>query len=158
MNIHNQEKMDEFDPPTKFKQKIKILHSQLPAILADFEKYYVFYNKNPEYQEYQQMFQNIKANLSTINSDLFIISTNIQKNTDSINKKMLELDMLIKKEKDKNKKLKNKLGMVEDKNNASFELISDYNDMYGSGYLHNWSIFISICIVLSTFKKVEQNI
>jgi hypothetical protein len=152
--MNNPEIIDNYQNPIKFKDEILVLQSQLPAILEDFQKYYVFYNKNPEYQEYQQMFQNIKSNLTKINSDLFIVSKNIQTNTDSLNKKMLELNILIQREKVKNKKIKNKLGMVEDKNNASLELITNYTDMYDSGYLHNWSIFLSILIVVMFIRKV----
>lgn len=149
----NEDEFNNFPQPSQYTQKLQTLQSQLPAILADFRKYYVFYNKNPEYQEYQQMFENIKSNLNQINAEVFSLSNNIESNTDKINQKLFILDTLIKKERVKNKELKIKLGIVEHKNNASVELISDYKDMYESGYVRNWGLFLSIIIVAIAIKK-----
>lgn len=149
----NEDTFNNFPQPTQYTQQLQTLQSQLPAILADFQKYYVFYNKNPEYQEYGQMFQNIKSNLNQVNSNLFSLSNDIQMNTDNINEKLFLLDRLIKEERIKNKKLKIKLGIIENKNNASIELISDYKEMYESGYLRNWGLFLSIIIVGILIKK-----
>jgi hypothetical protein len=144
----------EINDGLQYSEKLRTLDSQLPAILKDFNKYYVFYNKNPEYPEYQQMFENIKGNLTKISSDLFVLSNDVQSNTDKLNEKLFYLDSLIKQEKDKNRKLKLKLGIVEHKNNASYELISNYKDMYDSGYLRNWGLFFSIIIAGITISKV----
>jgi hypothetical protein len=55
-NFNESDLFDKFKNPEEIKEKIHTLQQQLPAILDDFKKYYVFYNKNPEYPEYQQMF------------------------------------------------------------------------------------------------------
>ena len=39
--------------------------------LDDFKKYYVFYNKNPEYNEYKSHFENIKNNLNLHSCKIF---------------------------------------------------------------------------------------
>ena len=140
--------------PQQIMQQLETLLSQVPSILADFQKYYVFYNKNPEYPEYQQMFQNIKGNLNNNNSQLFTLSNDVQINTDKINEKLFALDLLIRKEKQKNKNFKIKLGIVENKSNASSELISDYTQMYDYEYLRNWALFLSILIAGVTISKV----
>ena len=100
------------------------------------------------------MFENIKGNLNEINMNLFSLSNDVQINTDKINDQLFILDRLIKKEKTQNKKLKMKLGIVEHKNNASIELISDYKQMYEYGYLRNWGLFLSIIIVAISIKKI----
>jgi hypothetical protein len=153
----NEEEINNFPHSTIFTQKLETLQSQLPAILADFKKYYVFFNKNPEYPEYEQMFQNIKSNLNNVNSQLFLLSNNIQLNTDKINEKLFALDVLIRKEKKKNKELKLKLGIIEHKNNAASELIYDYKEMYESGYLRNWALFLSILVVGFTISKTFKS-
>jgi hypothetical protein len=147
-NINN------FTPPAQFIQNLEILDSQLPPILDEFKKYYVFYNNNPEYQDYQTNFQNIKGNLNNINTQLFALSNSVQSSTDELNKKLFGLDLLIKKEREVNKKLKRKLGIVEHKNNAASELISDYKTMYDSGYLRNWALFLATIIVGVSIKIV----
>lgn len=145
-------------PPSQFIQNLETLQSQLSPILDEFKKYYVFYNKNPDYPEYQTNFQNIKGNLNTINSQLFTLSNSVQSNTDELNKKLFGLDLLIKKEREINKKLKRKLGIVENKNNAASELILDYKTMYDSGYLRNWALFFATILVGISIKNIfKQN-
>lgn len=139
---------------TKFIKQIDTLQSQLPAILEDFKKYFVFYNKNPEDAEYQQMFQNIKSNLTTLQSNLFKLSNNVESCINNINTSYSKIDDLIQSEKMKNKKLKVELGIVEQNNNASTELITDYKNMYEYGYLRNWSMVFSILIVCFTISKI----
>jgi hypothetical protein len=60
-SLENNDITQKLPKPSEFTNKLGTLQNQLPAILQDFQKYYVFYTKNPEYPEYQQMFQNIKG-------------------------------------------------------------------------------------------------
>ena len=138
--------------PNTFLDKINILKEHLPSILDDIKKYYVFYNKNPEVSEYQQMFENIKSNLNSINSQLFMIKNNVQSETNKINKNMINLNKLIQNDKEINVDLKKKIRAIYGKNNSTFELISDYNTMYDIEYLRNWGLMlsiISVCIVVA---------
>lgn len=147
--------------PENLTKKLKTLNLKLPYILDEFKKYFVFFNKNPEYQEYQNMFENIKDNLNTINLELLSLLKSVQSSTEDINKLFFAFDILIKKEKKKNKELKKKLGIVEHKNNASFEMISDYQLIYDLFYLRNWGIVLSVLVVgfsiLKVFKKPTIN-
>jgi len=154
LQLQENELQQKQEEPIIFRERLETLKSQLPSILNDFKKYYVFFHKNPEYPEYRQMFQNIKGNLTKINNDLFVLSNDIQINTQEINKKLLKLNTLIYEEKKQNRELKVKLNIVENTNNASTELINDYNEMYNADYLHNWGLFLSIIIAGITIKKV----
>jgi len=151
--------MDDLPKPQVFLSQINTLKEKLPAILDDFKKYYIFYNKNPEYNEYQQMFESIKGNLQNINSELFMTTNNIEKGTEDINSKLQIINKLIAKEKIKNRKLKRQLGIVEKKYNGSDELISDYKEMYNLDYLNNFALFMGILtlgVMLS--KKFLQRV
>jgi len=143
-----------FIQPIKFTQNLETLQTQFPAISNDFKKYYVFYNKNPEYQEYENIFENIKENLNTVISQLFSLSNDVQLNTNKINEKLFSLDFLIKREKEKNNDFKSKLGIIQQKTSASSELISNYKDIYNLEYLRNWALFLSIIIVGATSYKL----
>jgi len=140
--------------PTKFTQSLETMQSQLPPILADFQNAYISHNRNPNNQEYQQTFQNVKSNLNTINSQLFTLSNKVQSEIDKMNSKLAEIDVMIKKERSRNKELKRKLGIVEHDNNAAFELIFDYKEIYKSKYLSNWALFLSILFVIATISKI----
>ena len=147
MELQQDNLIDDLTKPQVFLSKINILKEKLPAILDDFKKYYVFYNKNPEYDEYQQMFENIKSNLQSINSDLFMTSNNIEKDIENINDRLQKLNALIAKEKIKNRQLKRRLGIVEKKYNGSDELISDYKEIYNLDYLTNFALFYGVIIL-----------
>jgi tRNA A37 methylthiotransferase MiaB len=58
MDLQQDNLTDDLTKPQVFLSQINTLKEKLPSILDDFKKYYVFYNKNPEYSEYQQMFEN----------------------------------------------------------------------------------------------------
>jgi methyl-accepting chemotaxis protein len=141
--------LSNYPTPAQFTERLQTLQQQLPAILEDFKKYYVFYNKNPEFDEYKQMFENMKANLNKINSDLFVLSNDVSSSTDDLNKKLFNLNTLIEQEKQKNRELKIKLGIINRKSAASDEMITNFREIYESEYLRNWGLFG--CIILGGF-------
>jgi hypothetical protein len=150
------ENIDLSNYPTseQFTEKLQALQEQLPAILEDFKKYYVFYNKNPEYDEYRQMYENMKNNLNKINSDLFVLSNDVSSNTDELNKQLFYLNDLIEQEKQKNKMLKRKLGIVENKSNAADEMITNFREIYESDYLRKWALFGCIIVGGLVIKNI----
>ena len=147
MELQQDNLTDDLTKPQVFLSQINTLKEKLPSILDDFKKYYVFYNKNPEYSEYQQMFENIKGNLQNINSELFMTSNNIEKDTESINDRLQKINILIEKEKIKNRQLKRRLGIIEKKYNGSDELISDYKEIYNLDYLKNFALFYGLILL-----------
>ena len=155
-NINYEDSIDNFKTPIIFKEKLKTLNQQLPAILDDFKKYYVFFNKNPEYPEYQNLFENIKANMTKLGSELFMLSNDVQSSTNEINVKLFSLDKLIHNEKERNRKLKKSLGIAENENNAATELITDYKYMYSEEYLRNWALFLSIAVIGVFISKIKK--
>ena len=146
--------MYNIDETKQIEGQLEIIQEQLPSILSDFKKYYIFYNKNPEYPEYHNFFENIKTTLNQTNSKIFVLSNEVEEKINDINKKFKELDKLIKETKIQNKKLRLKNNIVENKANASNELINDYNNMYDVDYLRNWAIILSTCIAGFVLTKV----
>lgn len=146
--------MNQFEKPEIFTQKIETLKDQLPSILDDFNKYFVLYNTDPSYPEYGTMFNNIKQNLNSLSASLFMVSNDVDANTDDINKTFKTLDILITKERRKNRELRRKLGILEDKNENSKELIDNYNEMYDTDYLRNWGLFLSTIVVGVSISKM----
>jgi uncharacterized protein YgiM (DUF1202 family) len=146
-----------FQSSQSFLSTIQTLQKQLDPILDDFAKYYVFYNKNPDVTEYQQMFSNIKSNLNQLNSQLFMVSNQVDTNTQAISKKLLEFNQKIQSLKTQNGTLSTKMQKIKHKNNSADELINDYKQMYDMGYLRNWGLGLSIvvsCALLSiVFRK-----
>ena len=92
----------DFNKLNVLNEKLKTLNEQLPSILDEFKNYYVFFNKYPEDQEYQNHFENITNNLTKVFSNLFILSNDVDNSTQEINEKLIDLNVLIQKEKDIN--------------------------------------------------------
>jgi hypothetical protein len=153
MELQQDNSIDDLTKPQVFLSQLNTLKEKLPSILDDFKKYYVFYNKNPEYNEYQQIFENIKGNLQNINSELFMTTNNIEKDTESINDRLQKINALIAKEKIKNRQLKRRLGIVEKKYNGSDELISDYKEIYNLDYLTNFALFFGVILLCSMMSS-----
>ena len=139
---------------TDYLYNVKTLQEKLPAILDDFKKYYVFFNKNPTYSEYQTIFENIKGNLNSINSDLFKILNDIERNTNNISDNFTEVNKIIKDEKNKNTKLKYIYDKINNNLNGSRTMIDEYKQIYNEKYLNNVFIFIGIIVSGVILTKV----
>ena len=151
---NEQQFMAQFIKPEFFTERVETMQQQLPSILDDFNKYFVLYNKSPNYPEYENMFNNIKQNLNSLSASLFLVSNDVDSNIDNINKAFKNLDILITKERVKNRQLKRKLGIVETEANSSKEMIQDYNQMYDDDYLRNWGLFLSTVVVGLSISKM----
>ena len=145
---------DNYKQPQKFREKLESLIQQLPSILDDYNKYSVLYNKNPDYNEYQQSFNGIQGNLNELNSQLFMLSNDVDSNTDKVNDYLIKLNRLINIEKNKNTKLKKQLGNIEGENEATTEMIVNYKEMYNNDYLRNWGLLLSIVLAGFVISKV----
>jgi hypothetical protein len=151
---NEQQFMAQFIKPEFFTERVETMQQQLPPILDDFNKYFVLYNKSPNYPEYENMFNNIKQNLNSLGASLFLVSNDVDLNIDNINKAFKNLDILITKERVKNRQLKRKLGIVETEANSSKEMINDFNQMYDDDYLRNWGLFLSTIVVGVSISKM----
>ncbi len=160
MEIHENKLLDDLKnqiaKADKYKQDLNVLNDKFYSILDDFKKYYIFFNKNPEVDEYQQMFSNIKDNIESINSKLFTINTNLQQTVDDINIKIQQINIEIQKEKTKNIELKNNVGIINNKRTSSGILIDNYKELYNNTYYFNISIVFGILIILFLFYKYKS--
>jgi hypothetical protein len=137
----------------QFNEKINTIKSQFFSVLEDFKKYYVYYNKNPEVNEFQNYYVNSKGQIQNLSRDLFLISNNIDKNIEILNKNMSVISEQLNKEKTMNKELMNLISNLENTQNGSEILIDDSKLKYNSQYLKNWELVIGIIIVSIFFGK-----
>jgi hypothetical protein len=148
------EKEDNFDKPEQLKEKLHELHSKLPFILEDFKKSYILYNKDTEYNEYQQTFINAKSNLEHLNSELFMLENKVHSNTDKLNEQLVKLNVKIMEEKVENTVLKKRLGIIEVGVNSTDEMINDYKKKYELHYTHNWGLLLTIFVAWAAMAVV----
>ena len=149
--------ISDFPNSTIFTRQLKQLKDQLPAVLADFKRYYLLVNSTPDNSEYQQMYKNIEQNLIKINSDVFKISNDIQGYTDNLNNQLTSLNNDIGHEKTTNTELNSDVNDLKNNKNTSSEMISEYSEIYDYGYLQNWALCLSIFIAGIAISKVYSN-
>ena len=83
----------------QFNEQINNIKAQFFSALDDFKKYYVYYNKNPEVNEFQNYYTNSKSQLQTMSKDLFLTTNNIDKNIEFLDNEMLIISIKLEDEK-----------------------------------------------------------
>lgn len=144
----------------QFDEKINNIEKQFFSALDDFKKYYVFYNKNPEVNEFQNYFVNSKGQLQNISKDLFLTTNDINKNIEILNNQMKQVSIKLKDEKKLYDELMILLGNLQNTKYGSEILINDSKEEYNKQYYSNLQLLLGILIIgliLGTFFKVKPN-
>jgi hypothetical protein len=127
--------------------KIIGLKTQFKSVLDDFNKYYVYYNKNPEVDEFQKNYLNSKNQLQNILKELFNLSDNVTKETEDLNKVIEQTNRKITIEKILNKKLNNMVTGLTSTNASSQVLIDDSKEEYNNQYMMLWEMILGLLLV-----------
>jgi hypothetical protein len=140
-----------------FDEKITNINSQFFSALDDFKKYYVYFNKNPEVNEFQNFYENSKGQLQTISKNLFVVTNAVDSSIEKLDNKMSSISVKLEDEKKLNKEMMNILTNLQNTQNGSEILIDDSKTKYNEQYYKNIQIIVGIFIVsglLATlFKK-----
>jgi hypothetical protein len=138
----------------KFNEKIKTIKGSFFSALDDFKKYYVFYHKNPEVDEFQNYFANSKGQLQQLNSDMFLVTNNIQQKIKDLDVEMRLVSHKLKDEKELNGELLKLINRVQTTQDGSAIMIDDAKNEYNIQYYKNWELFIGIVIFLGISVKL----
>jgi hypothetical protein len=146
----------EQDESKKFGEKITNIHDQFFSALDDYKKYYVYYNKNPEVNEFQNYYANSKSQIQNISKTLILITNGIHKSIEILDKKMSTVGVKLQTEQKLNENLMKLYNSLENTQNGSEILIDDAKESYNTQYRYNWEMFIGLFIIggviLKTFK------
>ena len=136
------------EPQAKqFDDKINNINTTFFSALDDYKKYYVYYNKNPEVNEFQNYYANSKSQLQNLSRDLFITTNNIDKNIEDLNTKMEAMSLKLQDEKKLNGELMKLISNLTNTKSGSELLIDDSKEEYNVQYYYNWELVIGIFIV-----------
>jgi len=139
---------------SQFNEQINNIKSQFFSALDDFTKYYVYYNKNPEVNEFQNYYANSKSQLQTMSKDLFLTTNNIDKNIEFLDNEMLQISIKLENEKKLNKEMTELINNLQNTQNGSEILIDDSKNKYNLQYYSNVEIFIGILILSGLLTKL----
>lgn len=139
-----------------FAEKINTLKMQFFSALDDFKKYYVFFNKNPEVDEYQNYYANSKGQLQTMSREVFLTTNGIDKMIENLNSQMSTIADEIRREKELNIILTQKLKHLQNTENGSEILVDDSKTEYNIQYYKNWEMYFGVVMVVTLIYKVYK--
>jgi midasin (ATPase involved in ribosome maturation) len=138
----------------KFNEQINNIKTQFFSALDDFTKYYVYFNKNPEVNEFQNFYTNSKSQLQTMNRELFFTTNNIDSIIEELIKQVSSISIKLEKEEELYKKLKELAENIDNTQDGSQVLIDDSKKRYNEQYYKNIEIFIGIIIGIILLVKI----
>ena len=146
------------DPRAKqFKEKINSINSSFLSALDDFKKYYVFYHKNPEVDEYSNHFVNSKGQLQALSGEMFATTNIIQKNIVTLNDNMEQISSKLTDEKDKYTKMNKMFTSLKGTESGSNILINDSKTEFNLLFFKNIELFIGILIILGLMVSPKMS-
>ena len=144
-------------PSQRYSEKITATSQQFFAVLDDFKKYYVFYNKNPEVNEYQQFYLNNKTQLQNLNRDIFATTNHIEKDIEQLSQLMSQMNAKLESEKDLDGELGKLMSNLGNTTNGASIMLDDTTQIYAKQYYRNVEIFAGILgitfLLVRLFKK-----
>jgi len=139
---------------TDYSTQVSDLQNTFPEVLDEFKKYFVFYQTNPDYNEYLTNFENAKSNLNQLIVKLFKISASVQMSTSKINANMEEVNKSIQVNKAEFTKLKRRVLNLKEAHNTSDIMVDDYVTIYNMYYLKNAAILLGVLMQIWILTKV----
>ena len=136
-----------------YDEKINNIKNSFFSALDDFKKYYVYYNKNPEVDEFQNFYSNSKGQLQQLNSEMFSVTNEIQKHIQELDVDMEIITSKLETEKELNSELMKLINNIQTTQNGSKILIDDAKEEYNIQYYKNLELFIGICFLIKIIIK-----
>ena len=145
---------NEYTSSDIFYKQLTDLKEKLPLIFESFEKSFVLHRKNPEDNEYKQIFVNDKNNLEQVVNDQFVLENNVTTNIHKINSDLAKMYAEIEILKKRNVILLRKQNHVSQQATAADKRYDNFQDLYEMVYLKNWAIFCSILVLVIVMYNI----
>ena len=144
-------------PAKQNEEKINVINTQFFSALDDFKKYYVYFNKNPEVNEFQNYYTNSKSQIQTMTRDIFIITNSIDKSIENLDSQMQLVSLKLEDERKLNVELIKLFKDLKNTKNGSELLISDSKNEYNEQYYYNWEMILGIFIAGVTLTMLFKS-
>lgn len=135
------------------KQKIDGIKSSFLSVLDNYKKYYVFYNANPNVEEYQKSYFEAKNQLSSLAKELTDIIFRTYNKINNLNDESSQLYKNINENRVEYGILNNKVQNLKNVDQGSKILINDYKQKYNDQFYYNLELFLGILLVGGILKS-----
>lgn len=133
----------------QFEEKINSINSSFLSALDNFKKYFIYYQMNPDVDEYSDNFLNTKGQLQKLSSNMFTITNNIETSIEQLDNNISNISEKLTKEKAKNTKLEKLLSSLQSTEKGADILINDSKVEYNLVYFKNVELFVGILFILA---------
>ena len=136
------------------KNKVEIIKSQLPLVLENYKKYFIFFHKNPEVAEYQQFYVQYKSQLEQLNTQLGDINKSIDLNINKLNKLTGVANYELKDKKTEFAELIQNFEHYKQTLDGAEQMIDDYKTLYNKQYYKNVQLLVGIIVTIILIGKL----
>lgn len=138
---------------TKYTDSIQTAKSQLPALLTDYEKYYVMYHKNPEVDEFHNFFNDTKDQIASLNNTLHKTQFSLEKDIVQLEREMSNTTNQVKGERiNYGKTVRNK-NQLTNADNGAEQMAIDAQQQYDTQYRENVKMVVKLLLVTGLLVK-----
>jgi hypothetical protein len=151
------EKKEIIEQSKQFDNKINDIKTSFFSALDDFKKYYVYFHKNPEADEFQSYYSNSISQLQSMSKEIFMITNSIDKHIESLDDELGSATKKLENEKKINKEMMATLKNLQNTKNGSEILIDDSKKEYNVQYYKNVELIIGIILVSRLLATLFKN-
>ena len=126
---------------------IKIIIEKIPGLLEEYTKYFIFFHKNPEIAEYQQIYVQYKSQIQNTNKELTALGENIEKTILQINTNISSESSTLTDKKQHFKKIIAGFDYYQGALSGADQMIDDFKTLYNNQYYKNVQIIYGIGII-----------
>lgn len=149
---------NELEPETaNYQDKLNTIVQQFSSVLDDFKKYYVFTNKNPEVDEYQNFYLENESQLQHFNKEIFLIQNDIETDISRLNYIVSRLNSKLSSEKELKDELTKLVNNLKENESGSNIMLTDSKYIYSQKYLLNVELVFGIIILSYLLYNIFKN-
>ncbi len=136
------------------KNEIEIINNQIPIVLKNYKKYFIFFHKNPEVVEYQQFYTQYKSQLEQLNTQLGQIHKSIDEKIVKLNKLVGIANIELKDKKTEFAELIKNFEHYKQTLDGAEQMIDDFKTLYNKEYYKNVQLIVGIVITIILITKL----
>ena len=136
-----------------YKTQLNTLNSSFSSAIENFYNTYIIHHTNPSSAEYSQIYAQEQGQISSLNSSLFSLKTDIQSSITSLQQENSGLNANLERERSLNDILKQKLGEKRGKELGALHLIVESKQSYNYQYVKNSTLLLGDIFLLYLLYK-----
>lgn len=129
--------------------QLSTLKTQFDSALQDFQKYYVYYHKNPEVSEFQHFYSNAQTQLQQLTNQVGMVERNAQQQLQELAQTMQQQEHQLTMEKKKASKFEYQLSQLENAKNGASMLVDDTETLCQQQYYRNVELLVGLGMAIS---------